>query len=98
MDTKLAEKGPNGVMDWIKVLRAISDEEMKLICGTDAALYIILVRYAAYFFAISAVFGFAVLVPMYATGDPDKPFLVFDELADTKIALLLISVVNCTKI
>ncbi len=45
---------------------------MKLISGSDAALFIIYVRYSAYFFAISAVFGFAVLVPIYATGDPEK--------------------------
>jgi hypothetical protein len=66
----LAEKGPIGVWDWIKVLKAISDEEMKQICGTDAALFIIFVRYSSYFFGISALFGFAVLVPIYATGDP----------------------------
>ena len=60
-------------------MRAISDDEMKLICGTDAALFIIFVRYAAYFFAISAVFGFAVLVPIYSTGDPEKKALVYDE-------------------
>ena len=97
-DQTLAEKGPSGVLDWIRILKAISDKEMKQICGTDAALYIIFVRYAAYFFAISAIFGFAVLVPIYATGDPEKPSLVYDETARMKIALLLISIVNCTKI
>jgi len=77
-DVTLAEKGPSGVGDWIKVLKAISDEEMKQICGTDAALFIIFVRYASYFFAISAIFGFAVLVPLYVTGAPAKPVLVYD--------------------
>ena len=97
-DQTLADKGPAGVLDWIRILKAISDEEMKQICGTDAALYIIFVRYAAYFFGIAAIFGFAVLVPIYATGDPEKPSLVYDETARMKIALLLISIVNCTKI
>lgn len=86
------------MLDWIRILKSISDEEMKQICGTDAALYIIFVRYAAYLFAISAIFGFIVLVPIYATGDPEKPSLVYDETAGMKIALLLISIVNCTKI
>ena len=63
-------------MDWIRILRAISDEELKLICGTDAALYIIFVRYASYFFAISALFGFAVLFPIHVPGDPEKRFLI----------------------
>ena len=67
------------MLDWIRVLKAISDDEMKQICGTDAALFIIFVRYASYFFAISAVIGFVVLVPMYATGDPEKKALVYDE-------------------
>jgi hypothetical protein len=78
-DKSLAEKGPVSVLDWIRVLKAISDDEMKQICGTDAALFIIFVRYASYFFAISAVIGFVVLVPMYATGDPEKKALVYDE-------------------
>ena len=86
------------MLDWIRILKSISDEEMKQICGTDAALYIIFVRYSAFFFAISAIFGFIVLVPIYATGDPEKPSLVYDETAGMKIALLLISIVNCTKI
>jgi hypothetical protein len=93
----LADKGPTGFWDWIKILKAINDEEMKQICGTDAALFVIFIRYAAYFFAVSALFGFIILVPIYATGDPDKPSLVYDETAKMKIALLLISIVNCTK-
>lgn len=79
MDKTIAENGPKGFMDWIKVLRAISDDEMKQICGTDAALFIIFVRYASNFFAISAVFGFLILVPIYATGDPIKESLVMDD-------------------
>jgi Cytosolic domain of 10TM putative phosphate transporter/Late exocytosis, associated with Golgi transport len=85
-------------MDWIRVLRAISDEEMKAICGTDAALFIIFVRYASYFFALSALFGFAALVPMYVTGDPAKIALVYDVISNQKITLLLITIVNCTKL
>lgn len=72
----MAESEPTGFLDWIKILGTIEDEELKQICGPDAALFVIFNRYAAIFFFISALFGLIVLAPMYATGDPEDPALI----------------------
>jgi len=52
------------------VLKDIKDEELKLIAGTDAALYIVFNRYAAIFFFLLSIFSFVVFLPIYATGIP----------------------------
>jgi len=61
-----------GVFDWIKILGQISDEDVRVIAGTDAALYIIFNRYAAIFFLFITMFNVLVFVPMYITGDPSN--------------------------
>ena len=53
-------------------------------------------RYAAIFFACAAVLSAIILVPIYATGDPSDPDIIFDKNSNMIISLLLISVVNCT--
>ena len=61
---------PAGLLDWFYILKGITDEDLKLICGTDGALYIVFVRYCAFFFAFISVFNIVLFVPVYATGHP----------------------------
>jgi hypothetical protein len=66
------EESPNGVLAWISVLRHIKDHDLKLICGTDVALYIVFLRLSAKFFAWITVFNCAVLIPIYIMGYPES--------------------------
>lgn len=87
---------PRGLLDWFHVLRAISDEDLKLISGADAALYVIFNRYAAIFFLAMSLFNCAVLMPLYGTGDPSRQELVQDPETQQVITLLLITALNAT--
>lgn len=53
---------------WLGLLSAITDEELKVICGTDGALYLVFNRYAAQFFAILSIFNAVFFIPLYVTG------------------------------
>lgn len=57
-------------MDWFYILRNFTDNDLKVICGTDGALYIVFIRYAAIFFGIMSAFNLIIFVPIYATGYP----------------------------
>jgi hypothetical protein len=48
----------------------MTDKDLKIIAGTDAALYIIFNRYAAIFFMLISLFNSLVFIPIYVTGDP----------------------------
>ncbi len=50
------------------MLAEIRDEELRVIAGTDVALYIVFNRYAAIFFFFLTVFNFVVFIPVYVTG------------------------------
>ena len=65
-----SEINPNGLLGWIQVLRQMKDHDLKEICGTDVALYIVFLRLSAKFFAWLTVFNCAVLIPLYVTGYP----------------------------
>lgn len=69
---------------------------MKNHCGTDAALFVIFNRYAAIFFAWAGLLSAIILVPIYATGDPSDPAIIYDKGSKMNISLLYISVVNCS--
>lgn len=58
---------------WFHLLNVITDEELKVICGTDGALYLVFLRYAAKFFAIITVMNFLVVLPIYAFGHSKAP-------------------------
>lgn len=92
----MPEKEPKGLLDWFHVLRAISDEDLKLISGADAALYVIFNRYAAIFFFCMTLFNCAILIPFYATGDPSSPELIRDPNTKQDITLLLLTVLNAS--
>jgi hypothetical protein len=49
-----------------------------VICGSDAALFVIFNRYAAILFAGISVFNALVLIPIYVTGEPAHPDLMVD--------------------
>jgi hypothetical protein len=51
----------------------MNDEDLRIISGTDGALYIIFIRYAAYLFGAITVLNLVLFIPIYATGDPLDP-------------------------
>lgn len=87
---------PHGFGQWIRVLRDIKDEELKLIAGTDAALYIVFNRYAAIFFFLMTIFNFVVLLPIYVTGKPENDADVQDK-DKTFIIIALLTSINITR-
>jgi hypothetical protein len=91
-------KKPQGFLDWFHILRAITDEDLRSICGGDAALYLLFVRYAGIFFFSMAIFNCVILIPIYSTGDPSDPSLLIDKdiSGDQVISLLVITVLNVT--
>jgi hypothetical protein len=72
--TVALDDNPNGLLDWLAILRSIKDKDLKLICGTDVALFIVFQRLAAKFFAVVTIINFAVFIPIYLTGDPVHPY------------------------
>ena len=77
-------------------MRDIKDEELKLIAGTDAALYIVFNRYAAIFFFLMTIFNFVVLLPIYVTGIPENQADVLDKDNITLIVIALLTSINIT--
>lgn len=53
---------------WYSLLRGYDDSQLKSICGSDGALYIVYLRYSAYFFTLMSM-GNGVLIYIYVTGD-----------------------------
>ncbi len=68
--TVALDDNPKGLMDWLRILRSMKDKDLKLICGTDVALYIVFQRLAAKFFLIVTILNFGAIVPIYLTGNP----------------------------
>jgi len=56
---------------WYGLLRDIDDEDLKIICGTDCALFLVFERYAAYFFSILTIINLFIFIPIYLTGNRD---------------------------
>jgi hypothetical protein len=56
---------------WYSLLRDLGDEDLKIICGTDCALYLVFERFAAYFFAIVTIINLFIFIPLYLTGNRD---------------------------
>lgn len=59
---------PQGFLEWFHRLRAITDEDLKIAGGADAALYVMFNRQATIFFALMSIFNSIILIPIYATG------------------------------
>lgn len=59
----------NNIIDWWKILKGIDDPKLNKICGTDIALYLIWLRYAANFFGIISIMNIGFII-LYLTGEP----------------------------
>ena len=55
LNSKQGEEAIGNNQGWFKRLLNIDDLELKRICGTDAALYLIYLRYCSIFFFISKI-------------------------------------------
>ena len=88
-------KNPNGLMEWFSVLKGIKDNDLKLICGTDVALYIVFLRLSAKFFAILTILNCAIFMPIYITGYPANENDVKDKEGRTSL-ISLITIINIT--
>ena len=94
-DPTEAQKKPQGILEWLRVLKSFNDEDLKVICGTDGALYLVFQRYAALFFFCITLVNLLVFIPVYASGSPADIKDVEDE-NNNVVALLLVSVMNIT--
>ncbi|EDQ89060.1 uncharacterized protein MONBRDRAFT_25629 [Monosiga brevicollis MX1] len=56
---------------WMKHVAGISDDEMARAAGVDAAMHLVFLRLATYIFAVAAIYGLLVLIPVYATASND---------------------------
>lgn len=57
----------------MRVLHKVNDEDLKCICGTDAALYLIFLRYAAKYYIVIMITSLLIVIPIYLSGDPIPP-------------------------
>lgn len=62
--------GKPSILGWIKVLKKVEDDDLKVICGTDGALYLIFLRYAAKFFCAVTITSMLIVIPIYLSGSP----------------------------
>ena len=77
---------------WFNLLSKINDDEAKVICGTDGALYLVFNRYASKFFAVISVLNLLVFVPIYLSGN-NQGAEMFNKTFQL-VLLRLISVLN----
>ena len=63
---------------WYGLLRDIDDEDLKVICGTDCALFLVFERYAAYFFSFVTIINLFIFIPIYLTGNRDDKSMRID--------------------
>ena len=73
----------------------MNDQDLKVICGTDGALYLIFIRYAALLFLGITVINTVIFVPIYSTGFPVDEKDIQDEAGRVSI-VSLISFLNIT--
>ena len=63
--------GFKSMFRWYGLLRDLDDEDLKIICGTDCALFLVCERYAAYFFSYVTIINLFIFIPIYLTGNRD---------------------------
>ena len=63
--------GCKSLFTWYGLLKDIDDEDLKIICGTDCALFLVFERYAAYFFSFVTILNLFIFIPIYLTGNRD---------------------------
>jgi hypothetical protein len=57
------------ILSWMQKIHKIEDSQLVKLCGTDAALYLVFLRYTSILFAIISVINTAFLA-LYITGNP----------------------------
>jgi hypothetical protein len=75
---------------WYGILRDLDDEDLKIICGTDYALFLIFERYAAYFFSTVSIINLFIFIPIYLTGNRDDRSMYIND-STTKVLIKYIS-------
>ena len=58
------------MLEWFHILKNMKDDDLKVVCGTDGALYLIFNYYASRFFAALSLINLLIFVPIYLTGEP----------------------------
>jgi hypothetical protein len=66
------KKKPDGCLNWFKVLNKVTDEDLKLISGTDGALYIMFLRFVYKLFIVLSLVNGIFLIPIYVSGSVSK--------------------------
>lgn len=79
---------------WVKLMQKIDDDKLQKICGTDAALYLIFLRYCSYFFASIAIIN-VIFIIIFLTGEP-LPEDDFRKNPDTMYAMQSLTILNIT--
>lgn len=86
-----------GIFGWLKVLKRTNDDDLKAICGTDTALYLIFLRFAAIFFCAVTVISLLIIIPIYLSGVPlaaDAPTGFIHQIGLSRITILNITAEN----
>ena len=58
-----------GFFRWVELLAEVKDTELQKLCGTDAALYLVFLRYSALYFGLISLVN-VVFMALYTTGKP----------------------------
>ena len=76
---------------WFKVLWALDDDQLKEICGTDYALYLIFLRMTSFLLLGITLFNSIVMVPIYLTGEPmaSDDYRLIDTMSNMNAATVL---------
>ncbi len=59
----------NSYFGWLSELIKIDESEIRRCCGLEAYLYLMFVRFSAYYFAFVSVFSGSILLPTYLLGE-----------------------------
>lgn len=60
--------------NWFKVLYKLNDDQIQTMNGTDYTLYLIFLRFAAWFCLVIVVINLVLFCPLYATGTPSSVY------------------------
>lgn len=66
---RLRSDEARGLLDWVKTLQKFDDNHVRDLCGTDAAMYLILLRYIANFFGLLSLLSCLNII-IFISGDP----------------------------
>lgn len=89
----LSTKKIKETWQWLTILKNISDDDLKHICGTDGALYCILLRYFAILFGILTVVNLVFIIPVYMSGYPSEEDSQ-QQLGDLYSYLYVVTILN----